>query len=221
MASTGPASRRVTVRRHPERSRYDRDTIEAILDEGLICHLGVSVDGEAHVIPTMYARLGDVVYVHGAMANQVLGALRSGATASLVVTHLDGLVMARSAFHHSMNYRSVVVVGVAVEVTDHEEKVRAMQALLDQVAPGRWDSSRQPNAVEIGTTVILALGLNEASAKVRTGPPLDDPDDLSLPYWAGVIPLSTVAGEPVDDPLLASGIPVPAYARGYRRPKAS
>ena len=171
MADAQPRSRRTTVRRHPERGRYDRATIVAILDEGLICHLGVTVDGHPHVIPTMYARRGDTVYVHGAAANQALGALRQGAEACLVVTLLDGLVMARSAFNHSMNYRSVVVFGTAREVSDPEEKMAAMEALLEHVARGRWQDTRHPSKAEFESTVILALGLDESSAKVRTGGP--------------------------------------------------
>jgi nitroimidazol reductase NimA-like FMN-containing flavoprotein (pyridoxamine 5'-phosphate oxidase superfamily) len=218
MSESGPASGRVAVRRHSERGRYDRATIDAILDEGLICHLGVAVDGDAHAIPTMYARRGDVVYVHGAVANRTLKALRDGAQACLVVTLLDGLVMARSAFNHSMNYRSVVVYSKAVEVSDPGEKLAAMAALLEQVAPGRWNDSRQPSPAEIESTVILSLSLAEASAKVRSGPPIDEPADMELDYWAGVVPLQLTAGPPVDDPHLARPIEVPSYAKAYRRP---
>jgi nitroimidazol reductase NimA-like FMN-containing flavoprotein (pyridoxamine 5'-phosphate oxidase superfamily) len=217
MSTNLPPSPRVTVRRHAERGRYDRATIEAILDEGLICHLGFTVDGAAHVIPTMYARKGDAVYVHGAVANRALAALRSGSPACLVVTLLDGLVMARSAFNHSMNYRSVVVVGETVEVTDPDEKLAAMEALLDQVAPGRWHDARQPSPSEIASTVILRLGLDEASAKVRTGGPVDSEEDLGLGHWAGVIPLNIEAGAPIDAPEMQGRIEPPAYARDYRR----
>ena len=217
MTVAGARSRRTTVRRHPERARYDRVTIEAILDEALICHLGVTVDGAPHVIPTMYARQGDVVYVHGAVANQALAALREGAEACLVVTLLDGLVMARSAFNHSMNYRSVVVVGRAREVTDPTEKMGAMESLLEHVAQGRWQDTRHPSQAEFESTVILALGLDEASAKVRTGGPIDAPEDLELGHWAGVIPLALRADPPVNSADLNRDIPAPAYARGYRR----
>ncbi|MFN2465763.1 MAG: pyridoxamine 5'-phosphate oxidase family protein [Candidatus Dormibacteria bacterium] len=210
-------SRRATVRRHAERGRYDRETIEAILDEGLICHLGFTVDGDAQVIPTMYARRGDRVFVHGAAANRALTALRSGAQACLVVTLLDGLVLARSAFHHSMNYRSVVVMGQAVEVTDPVEKLAAMEALLEQVAPGRWADSRPPSPTEIASTVILALSLDEASAKVREGGPVDDPEDLDSAYWAGVIPLAMEAGPAVGATDLARRTEQPSYTRDYRR----
>jgi nitroimidazol reductase NimA-like FMN-containing flavoprotein (pyridoxamine 5'-phosphate oxidase superfamily) len=210
-------SPRVTVRRHAERGRYDRDTIEAILDEGLVCHLGFTVDGTPQVIPTMYARRGDAVYVHGAVANRALAALRSGSHACLVVTLLDGLVMARSAFNHSMNYRSVVVVGEAAEVTDPDEKLAAMKSLLDQVAPGRWDDARQPSPTEIASTVILVLRLDESSAKVRTGGPIDNEEDMGLGHWAGVIPLTVEAGAPIDAPEVQGRIEAPPYARHYRR----
>lgn len=215
--SADAPSPRATVRRHAERGRYDRETIESILDEGLICHLGFIFDGYPHVIPTMYARRGQKVYVHGAVANRALAALRAGSPACLVVTLLDGLVMARSAFNHSMNYRSVVVVGDATEVTDPGEKLAAMEALLDQVAPGRWNDSRQPSASEIASTVILELSLDEASAKLRTGDPIDDEEDMALGHWAGVIPLAIEAAAPIDAPQIEGRIDAPAYARNYRR----
>ena len=217
MTVNGARSGRTTVRRHPERGRYDRETVEAILDEALICHLGVTVDGNPHVIPTMYARRGDVVYVHGAVANRALGALRQGAETCLVVTLLDGLVMARSAFHHSMNYRSVVVVGKAREVTDPTEKMGAMEALVEHVARGRWQDTRHPSQAEFESTVVLALSLAEASAKVRTGGPIDAPEDLELGHWAGVIPLALRADTALDAENLGRDIAVPDYARGYRR----
>jgi len=192
--------------------------MEAILDEALICHLAVVVDGHPHVIPTMYARSGDQLYVHGAAANAALRALRANAEACLVVTLLDGLVMARSAFHHSMNYRSVVVVGAAREVTDPVEKMAAMEALLEHVARGRWQDTRHPSKAEFESTVILALGLDEASAKVRTGGPIDDPGDMGLQHWAGVIPLGLAPSAPIDAEGLPEGVPVPSYARKYGRP---
>jgi uncharacterized protein len=205
------------VRRHSDRGRYDRETIDAILDEGLVCHLGFVHDGQPQVIPTMYARRGDVVYVHGAVANRALAALRVGSQACLVVTLLDGLVMARSAFNHSMNYRSVVVVGETSEVTDRTAKLAAMEALLEHVAEGRWQDSRQPTPAEIDTTVILALRLDEASAKVRTGPPIDEPEDIGLGFWAGVIPLGLRPGTAIPAADMAAPTDPPAYARRYRR----
>jgi nitroimidazol reductase NimA-like FMN-containing flavoprotein (pyridoxamine 5'-phosphate oxidase superfamily) len=214
---TTPPTDRVRVRRHAERGRYDRATIDAILDEALLCHLGVVVDGAPHVIPTMYARVGDTVYVHGAMANRALILLRKGSPLSLVVTLLDGLVMARSAFNHSMNYRSVVVVGTATEVIDETEKLAAMAALVEHVAPGRWADTRQPNEVELKTTVILAVSLAEASAKVREGGPIDDPNDLDSESWAGVIPLQLTSLPPIPAADLARQQPAPGYARHYSR----
>jgi len=217
MSGIEPATGRIAVRRHAERGRYDRGTIDAILDEGLVCHVAVNVDGQASAVPMMYARRGDKVFVHGAVANRTLRALRDGAHACLVVTLLDGLVMARSAFNHSMNYRSVVVYGPAVEVTDPAEKTAAMRALVEHVAPGRWEDCRQPTAAEIKSTVILALSLDEASAKVRSGPPIDDDADLGLEHWAGVVPLALEPAPPIAAPGL-EGAEVPGYLAGYRRP---
>jgi nitroimidazol reductase NimA-like FMN-containing flavoprotein (pyridoxamine 5'-phosphate oxidase superfamily) len=217
MADADAPSSRTTVRRHAERGRYDREVIDAILDEGLICHLGVVVDGRPHVIPTMYARRGNRLFIHGAMANRALIALRKGSQASLVVTILDGLVMARSAFNHSMNYRSVVVLGQAVEVVDEAEKLAAMEALVEQVASGRWAQTRRPNPNEMKSTVILAMTLDEASAKVRSGPPIDDEADLGSEFWAGVIPLGLAAADPIDAPDMPQPVEVPGYARAYRR----
>ena len=217
MAEAPAPSTRSTVRRHAERGRYAREVIDAILDEGLICHLGVLVEGRPHVIPTMYARRGDRVFVHGAMSNLALVALREGSPASLVVTLLDGLVMARSAFNHSMNYRSVVVLGEAVEVVEEADKLAAMEALVEQVAPGRWAETRQPNPNEMKSTVILSMTLDEVSAKVRMGPPIDDEGDLASPFWAGVIPLSLQSGAPTDAPDMPNPASPPSYARGYRR----
>ena len=219
MAESRPGSERTTVRRHPERGRYQREVIDAILDEGLICHLGVIYDGRPHVIPTMYARQGDVVYVHGAMANRALAELRQGGTATMVVTLLDGLVMARSAFHHSMNYRSVVVIGTATEVVDEVEKLGAMRALVEHVARGRWAETRPPNPAELRSTVILAIRLDEASAKVRTGPPIDEESDLGSEFWAGVIPLALRSDAPLDAPDMPLVVGTPAYASNYVRPQ--
>lgn len=208
---------RTRVRRHPERAAYDRDLVNSIFDEGLICHLGFSVDGKPVVIPTMYARSGDRLFVHGSPASRMLKTLRGGVEVSICVTILDGLVMARSAFHHSMNYRSVVVFGRAKEVIEPARKQAAFKALVDQVAPGRWDDARQPSPKELKATVVLELALNEVSAKVRSGPPLDSDDDLELPVWAGVVPLRITAQPQVDAPDLAPGIPAPRYAIDYRR----
>ncbi len=215
-ASEAPPTERTRVRRLPERGVYDRGTIDAILDEALICHLAYVQDGEPRVIPTIHARVGDTLYVHGSNASRTLRSTKRGAVAA-EVTLLDGLVLARSAFHHSMNYRSVVVYGRAREVTDPTEKFEAQRALVEHVVRGRADDARLPNDRELNQTTILAIPLEEASAKVRTGPPKDEEEDLELPVWAGVLPLTTVPGEPEPDPLLPNGIDPPAYVRDYRR----
>jgi uncharacterized protein len=192
-------SERTTVRRHPERGAYDRETIDAILDEGLICHLGFVVDGQPYVIPTIHARDGDVLYLHGSPGSRMLRELKQGIDVCVTVTLLDGLVLARSVYNHSMNYRSAVVLGRAREITDHEEKLHAMEWVVEHVVPGRWAEARQPNEGEIDGTTILAVPLDEASAKIRSGPPKDFDEDLSLPVWAGVIPLDLRRGRPYSD----------------------
>ncbi len=191
-------SERTRVRRLPRRGAYDRPTIDAILDEALTCHLAFAVDGQPYAIPTAFARIGDHVYVHGSAASRMLRAA-GGAPVCFTVTLLDGLVLARSAFHHSMNYRSVVVLGAAEEVIDEEERLAAMRALVERVAPGRWTEIRPPNPQELKATTILRLAVAESSAKLRTGPPIDDEEDLALPCWAGVIPLSLTPGPPIAD----------------------
>ena len=190
---------RTTVRRLAARGAYDRDTIYAILDEAYICHLGFVVDGQPFVIPTIHARVGETLYFHGSAASRMLRSLRDGVDACVTVTLLDGLVLARSAFHHSMNYRSVVVLGKGREVTDRAEKLRALDAIVDHVVLGRSKIARAPNESEIRQTMVIALPLSEASAKVRTGPPLDDQPDYALDIWAGVIPISLTKGEPIED----------------------
>jgi uncharacterized protein len=213
---SGVPSARTTVKRHPERGDYERETIDAILDEALICHVGFVVDGQPFVIPTIHARDGEVLYLHGSPGSRMLRNVKEGVDVCVTVTLLDGLVLARSVYNHSMNYRSVVVLGRAREVTDHDEKLRAMHCVVDQVVRGRWEDARQPNEGEIKGTTILALSLDEASAKIRSGPPTDDEDDLALPVWAGVIPLrlepsAPIAADGVDDS-------PPDYAAGYTRP---
>jgi uncharacterized protein len=209
-------SQRTTVKRHPERGAYERATIDAILDEALICHLGFIVDAQPFVIPTIHARDGDVLYLHGSPGSRMLRNVKEGIDVCVAVTLLDGLVLARSVYNHSMNYRSVVVLGRAREVTDHEQKLHAMHCVVEQVVRGRWKDARQPNESEIKGTTILAISLDEASAKIRSGPPIDHEDDLALPVWSGVIPLrldpqAPIAAEGIDDP-------PPDYATGYTRP---
>jgi len=214
----GPPSPRITVKRLPKRAAYDRDTINAILDEGLICHVGFVVDGQPFVIPTIHVRIGECVYLHGSPASRMLEALRAGAAVCITVTLLDGLVLARSAFHHSMNYRSVVLFGAAAAVEEPERKREVLQALAEHIIPGRWDEVRQPSPDELRRTLVLCIPIDEASAKIRTGPPLDDDEDYELPVWAGVLPLRLTASTPLADPRLRPGTEVPRYVRDYQRP---
>ncbi len=214
---TGPTSPATRVRRRPERGRYDRETVYQILDEALICHVGFVADGRPFVIPTIHARLGDAVYFHGSPGSRMLAALAGGADCCLTATLVDGLVLARAAFHHSMNYRSAVVLGVAEQVTDADEKARAFEAVVEHVAPGRWQECRWPAPKEAQATIVLKLPITEYSAKVRTGPPIDDDADVAEPIWAGLLPLQLVPGSPEPSPDLPSGIPVPASVTAYRR----
>ena len=214
--SEGPTSR-TTVKRHPERGAYDRDTIHQILDEALYCHVATVVDGSPRIIPTIHARAGDTLYIHGSTASRTLRALREGAEVCVSVTLLDGLVLARSAFNHSMNYRSVVVYGTAREVTDPDEKWDAQRALVEHVVPGRAEQVRMPDEQELKQTSIFAVSLSEASAKVRTGPPKDREDDYELPVWAGELPFRLQPEGPVPDPQLYAGAQPPPNITGYRR----
>jgi len=213
--STQPTDR-TRINRHPERAAYDRVAVEAILDEALVCHVGFVVDGQPYVIPSIHARVGDCVYLHGAAVSRMLETLGGGAPACLTVTLLDGLVLARRAFSHSMNYRSVVVLGVPTEVTDEAEKLRAFEAIVEHVVPGRWRDAKHPTEDEMRSTRVIRMPLDEASAKIRSGPPKDHADDLGLDVWAGVIPLSLVPGRPVADTAMPAGIAVPEYAEHYR-----
>jgi len=189
------------VRRVPSRAVYDREAIDQILDEAMIAHLGFVHEGQPFVIPTLHARIGDTVYFHGSAASRAIRTLSSGVPACLTVTLLDGLVLARSAFHTSLNYRSVVVLGSAKPVEGSDERRLALEAFMERLIPGRWAEVRPPSAKELKGTRVLALALDETSAKVRTGPPEDDQGDVELPVWAGVIPLQTTAGTPIPDPL--------------------
>jgi nitroimidazol reductase NimA-like FMN-containing flavoprotein (pyridoxamine 5'-phosphate oxidase superfamily) len=208
---------RTTVRRLPERGKYDSATINAILDEGFICHVGFAVDSQPFVIPTGYARLGEKLYIHGSSASRMLRTLSGGVKVCVTVTLTDGLVLARSAFHHSVNYRSVVVLGKATPVQEPQEKMAALEAFTEHIVPGRWKEIRWPNDIEMKATSVLVLPLSEASAKVRTGPPKDDEEDYAMPIWAGVLPLSVVPGAPLDDPRVLPGIDPPANIRNYSR----
>lgn len=208
---------RNTVKRLPQRGHYERETVNAILDEGFICHVGFVLDGQPFIIPTGYARAGDTLYLHGSRASRMLRALRAGVDLCVTVTLVDGLVLARSAFHHSINYRSVVVFGRARAVEDEAEKLAALRAFTEQVVPGRWVNAREPNRQELNATTVLAVALTEASAKVRTGPPVDDEEDYALAVWAGELPLSLTAGTPVADPRLPADIAPPEYLLAYKR----
>lgn len=208
---------RTTVRRLAKRGSYDRELIHAIVDEALICHVGFVVDGAPVVIPTIHWRDGDRLYLHGSGASRMLRSLRDGVEACVTITLLDGLVLARSAFHHSMNYRSAVVMGKATEVTG-EEKLRALDALVEHVCRGRSKDVRPPNDTELKQTLVLSLPIDEASAKARTGGAVDDEADYSLPVWAGVLPLRIVPQQPAADERLIEGTPLPEYVGSYRRP---
>jgi uncharacterized protein len=203
---SGPPSERATVRRLPKRAVYDRTQIDAILDDGLICHVGFVAEGQPFVIPTGYVRVGDRIYFHGSAASRMLRTLTEGVDVCLTVTLLDGLVLARSAFHHSMNYRSVVVLGQARPVTDPVEKWEALRSFTNHVARDRWEEVRPPNEQELKATSVLALPLDEASAKVRQGPPLDDEEDYGLRVWAGVAPVRARIGSLEPDDRLAAGV---------------
>ncbi len=208
---------RNTVRRLPQRGHYERATVNAILDEGFVCHVGFVADGQPFVIPTGYARAGDTLYLHGSRASRMLQALRAGGELCVTVTLVDGLVLARSAFHHSINYRSVVVFGRARVVEDEAEKLAALRAFTEQVVPGRWAEVRVPSRQELNATTVLAIALAEAVAKVRTGPPVDDEADYALAVWAGELPLQLTAGPPIADPRLPADIAPPEYVLTYDR----
>jgi nitroimidazol reductase NimA-like FMN-containing flavoprotein (pyridoxamine 5'-phosphate oxidase superfamily) len=209
---------RTTVRRLPARGAYDRQVIQAILDDALVCHVGFAVDGRPFVIPTLHVRIGDRLYIHGSQASRMLKAMAGGIEVCVTVTLIDGLVLARSAFHHSVNYRSAMVFGKAHEVDDPEEKSRVLEALFRHLVPGRWRDVRGPDPGELKATLVLSLPISEASSKLRTGPPVDEEKDYALPAWAGVLPLSLAVGEPVPCPRLAPGIPTPAYVSAYPGP---
>ena len=219
MSASDLPSTRTRVVREPQRAVYDREAVYRILDEAFICHVGFVAEGQPFVIPTSYGRLGDTLYIHGSAASRMLRNLDQGTPVCVTVTLLDGLVLARSIFNHSMNYRSVVILGSAQVVTDPEEKLAALRSLSEHILPGRWAESRQPNDQELKATFVLRLPISEFSAKVRQGPPIDDEEDYAFRTWAGVVPLNIVPGTPIPDDRCDTGIPVPAYASAYSRTK--
>jgi nitroimidazol reductase NimA-like FMN-containing flavoprotein (pyridoxamine 5'-phosphate oxidase superfamily) len=206
MDSYTPTSR-TKVRRLAKRASYDKLAVHAILDEGFVCHIGFALDSQPYVIPTIYARASDTLYVHGSAASRMLRTLTRGVPVCITVTLLDGLVLARSAFHHSLNYRSVVVIGNARLVDDREEKMRALHLITDHVVPGRWAEVRTPNELELKQSSVLGLPLAEVSAKIRSGPPIDDEEDYALSVWAGVLPVTTLLGTPMSDGRVPAGVP--------------
>ncbi|HNQ14052.1 MAG TPA: pyridoxamine 5'-phosphate oxidase family protein [Pyrinomonadaceae bacterium] len=208
---------RTKLKRLPKRGNFDRDVVNSILDEALVCHVGFVVDGKPFVIPTSFGRIGDTLVIHGSAASRMMRNLSDGIDVCVTVTLLDGLVLARSAFHHSVNYRSVVIFGQAEKIEDEAEKEAALKALTEHLIPGRWPETRPPNALELKATTVLTIPIEEASAKIRTGDPVDDEDDYELPFWAGIVPLKMVAGEPKDDGKLKDGVEVPEYVVKYER----
>lgn len=210
-------TQKTKVNRAPKRGHYDFETVASILDEGLVCHVGFVVEDQPFVIPTAYGRLSDKVYIHGAGASRMMKSLKEGIDVCLTVTLLDGLVLARSVYHHSMNYRSVVLFGQATKVEDPKEKALALKAFTEHVMRGRWDAVRSPNEAELASTTVLSLPIKEASAKIRTGPPIDDPADYELPIWAGVLPLVQRSQEPITDPQMRVDVAVPESVLAYER----
>jgi uncharacterized protein len=220
MSAPQAPSTRTRVVREPQRGVYDREVAYRILDEAFICHVGFIADGQPFVIPTSYGRSGDTLYIHGSAASRMLRNLDQGIPVCVTVTLLDGLVLARSIFNHSMNYRSVVILGTASVVKDPEEKLTALRALSEHILPGRWADSRQPNEQELKATFALRLPIDEFSAKIRQGPPIDDEEDYAFHTWAGVIPLTVAPGTPIPDDRCDPGIPVPKYASVYSRKRS-
>lgn len=210
-----------TLKRLPQRGVFDRATVYSILDEAFICHVGFVVDGQPFVIPTSYGRIGDQLFIHGSAASRMQRNLAQGIPVCVTVTLTDGLVLARSAFHHSINYRSVVIFGTAQIVEDAAEKMVALKAFTEHVIPGRWAEVREPSEQELKGTTVLALPLTEASAKIRTGPPKDDDEDMAIPVWAGELPLQTVTGAPVADEFTPANRPVPEYVLRYDRKRTA
>jgi uncharacterized protein len=220
MSESQTPTQRTRVVREPERAVYSREEVYRILDEGFICHVGFSVDEQPFVIPTSYGREGANLYVHGSAASRMLRQLKIAVPVCVTVTLLDGLVLARSVFNHSMNYRSVVILGKATLVDDPDEKLAALQILSEHILPGRWGDARQPNERELKATSVLRVPIEEFSAKVRIGPPIDDEEDYAFPTWAGVVPLELSVGAAINDPRLENGRAVPEYVVRYARPRS-
>ena len=212
-----PITARNKVRRMPKRGHYDRPTVHAIIDEALVCHVAFAMDGVPTVIPTLHARRDDTLLLHGAKTSRLLQHVGAGNPVSVAMTLIDGIVLARSVFHHSMNYRSVVLHGSGTMLATDEEKLGALEAFAEHIARGRWADARRPTKKELKATSVVAIPIDLAAAKIRTGPPLDDDEDYALPIWAGVLPLSLRAGRAVPDPRLGREIDVPSYVRRYRR----
>ncbi len=219
MSTNSNPTPRTRVVREPQRAVYDREAVNHILDEAFLCHVGFAVDGQPYVIPTSYGRDKDVLYIHGSVASRMLRNLDQGVPVCITVTLLDGLVLARSVFNHSMNYRSVVILGTATLVDDPAEKLAALRALSEHILPHRWDDARQPNEKELKATSVLRLPITEFSAKVRVGPPVDDEEDYAFPTWAGVIPLETSSGQPIRDERCEQELP--EYLEHYSRKQKS
>jgi nitroimidazol reductase NimA-like FMN-containing flavoprotein (pyridoxamine 5'-phosphate oxidase superfamily) len=217
MTDSFPITDRNRVRRRSQRGDYDRKTVNAILDEALVCHVGFSVDEQPYVIPTIHARVGETLYLHGSAANHMMKTLAAGGPACVTATFIDGLVLARSAFHHSMEYRSVVVFGTARAVTEHAEKLEALKHIVEKIMPGRWEDTRQPNDAEMKSTLVIGISIEEASAKIRKGGVADDEEDYALPHWAGVVPLSLQPQEAIPDSQLTADVEVPDYVRQWIR----
>ncbi len=210
-------TKRTKLKRIPKRGNFDRETVNKILDEAIVCHVGFTVENQPFVIPTGFARSGETLLIHGSAASRMMRNLSEGIDVCVTVTLIDGLVLARSAFHHSVNYRSVVIFGNAELIEDEAEKNEALRLFTEHIIPNRWNEIREPNAKELKSTTVLKLPITEASAKIRTGDPVDDPEDHDLNVWAGVIPLKMIAEKPIDDALLNGGIFAPEYAVKYKR----
>lgn len=216
MSQEFPVDARNKIKRLPARGHYDAETIYPIIDEALICHVGFEVDGQPFVIPTLHARDGDRILLHGSQASRMLRHLEAGGKTCITITLVDGIVLARSVFHHSINYRSVMIFGQGQPIVGEQAQYQALEVFMERLLPERWADTRVPNEIEMKQTTIVAVEIESASAKIRVGPPKDDEEDLNLPVWAGVLPIRQVYGEPIADPLLREGIEVPDYVRRYR-----